>query len=101
MNNENKELETETKKPEIILGYAVGLKDDGSFVFELLGKQNGVIQLLGIHEYAERQVQILVDAQTGTGLPTIASMLDHIISLLPKNLPVDSTTGEQNEKKES
>jgi hypothetical protein len=101
MTNENKELQTETKKPEIILGYAVGLRDDGNFVFELLGKQNGVVQLLGIHEYAERQVQMLVDAQTGTGLPTIASMLDHLIELVAKNLPVDSNPGAQNEKKES
>jgi hypothetical protein len=101
MTNENKELQTETKKPEIILGYAVGLRDDGNFVFELLGKQNGVVQLLGIHEYAERQIQMLVDAQTGTGLPTIANMLDHLIELVTKNLTVDSTIDTQNEKKES
>jgi len=47
--------------PPLEIGYVVGMTKDGNFVFELLGENRGLVQLLGIHEHAKRRVTAIYD----------------------------------------
>jgi len=37
-------------------GYVVALKDNGDLIFELIGTNQGVIETLGLHEYATTKI---------------------------------------------
>jgi len=43
------------------VGYVVGLTEEGDFVFELFGKDPGLVELLGIHQHATNRVQRIYD----------------------------------------
>jgi hypothetical protein len=61
------EIQEEKAQEELRYGYIVGLKEDGNFVFELIGKQKGLVELLGLHRYAEKKVMQLLDVTQGSG----------------------------------
>jgi hypothetical protein len=42
-------------------GYTVGVKEDGSFIFDLHGEEKGVVQLLGLTKFAENQINRIQD----------------------------------------
>ena len=49
--------EAEEQKPmeaeDLKIGYAVGMTPDGEFVFQVFGQDPGLVELLGVHRYAE------------------------------------------------
>ena len=70
----------------------VGLKPNGEFVFEIVGKDTGLVQLLGIHKYAEYKIGIIRDINQGYGMPLIlkqtkdiGEILKVILNLLTKD----------------
>lgn len=49
------------------IGYVVGVKPDGNFVFQVFGQEQGLIELLGINAHANSQVKSMYDRNLGTG----------------------------------
>ena len=41
------------------VGYLVGLTEDGNFVFELFGKNKGLVEILGLHGHATLRINQL------------------------------------------
>jgi hypothetical protein len=48
------------------VGYVVGLKNDGNFVFSVVGKEPGLMELLGVHHHATSRVKKLYSANQVT-----------------------------------
>ena len=68
--------------PEVEVGYVVGLKPDGAFVFEVLGDKPGLVQLLGLHKYAEHRLDVAKDINQGYGVPLLAQQLTQVQQIL-------------------
>lgn len=80
------EQQSEEKKPfempEMDVGYLVGLKPDGTFVFEVIGDKPGLVQLLGLHKYAEHRLEVAKDINQGYGIPLLAQTLSQIQQMM-------------------
>ena len=55
------------EQPKLVAGYLVGLNDQGNFVFELVSKDQSLLELLGIQKYAENRIQQVLDNKMNTG----------------------------------
>lgn len=55
------------KGEEIKYAFVVGVKNNGQFVFDVHGDSIGLIELLGLKEYADRRIQGIFDDNHGTG----------------------------------
>ena len=75
------EDEGETKKDKapdldhLACGYIVGLQPNGDLVWHVLGEQPGLVQLLGLHKYADYRLNVAVDINQGYGIPLIIKQL--------------------------
>lgn len=79
------------------IGYVVGLTKDGNFVFELLGEQKGLVELLGINAHADARVkQIYERAQAsgdalihevGKGLGILNQKIDQLLGVVAPKKP--------------
>lgn len=49
------------------MGYVVGITDDGNFVFDVVGKEQGLLELLGLQKFAESKIQSALDANQNQG----------------------------------
>lgn len=49
------------------VGYMVGLNNEGQFVFQVFGAKKGLIELMGINNYANEQVKKVFSEYQGTG----------------------------------
>jgi hypothetical protein len=73
--------EVETKKDKapnldhLACGYIVGLQPNGDIVWHVLGEQPGLVQLLGLHKYADYRLNIAVDINQGYGMPLVVKQL--------------------------
>lgn len=72
-------------------GYIVAVKEDGEFLFEPIGTDIGLVQMLGIHKFAgskieqpliELPLEKIIQSQN-----TILKVLAHIISQSKKPAP--------------
>jgi hypothetical protein len=54
------------------VGYLVGLKAGGEFVFEVVGKEPGLVQLMGLHQYATRRINLAADINQAYGPALLA-----------------------------
>lgn len=59
-------------------GYVVGIDPEGNLTFEVLGNAPGLIQLLGLHTYAEHRLMIAKDVNQGYGIPLLATQLENV-----------------------
>jgi hypothetical protein len=96
-NTQQNQTENVKEMPPLACGYVVGLQEDGKFFFEVLGNNNGLLQLLGLHSYAGHRIDCVKDVNQGTGFPVlaqqnlqIAEVLKQISQDLKKLLPSDS-----------
>lgn len=62
----------------MVCGYVVGLDEEGNLMFEVLGANPGLIQLLGLHTYAEHRLMIAKDVNQGYGVPLLAKQLENV-----------------------
>lgn len=63
------------------MGYIVGITPDGNFVFEIIGKEKGLVELLGLHKFAEKKVTSLLDSTQGSGdrlIQELARMIQQV-----------------------
>ena len=61
---------------ELKSGYTVGYKENGDLVFEIHGEDTGLIQLLGLNEYARHRVEFVRDVNQGYGPAGIIKALN-------------------------
>jgi hypothetical protein len=57
----------EVKLEDTKIAYVVGMDQEGNFIFQIFGKEAGLLQLLGIHAHADRQIQAIYDDKQMTG----------------------------------
>lgn len=80
---EQEEQKGEVKElPQMSCGYAVGVKHDGSFVFEILGDTPGLVQLLGLHKYADHRLTLAKEINQGYGFPVLAQQNAQLAEML-------------------
>jgi len=84
-----------TELPELAVGYVVGLQPDGSFVFEVLGSEPGLVQLMGLNQYASHRITVAKDLNQGYGFPVLAQQINQLGEMLKVMLNM------QTEKKKS
>jgi hypothetical protein len=108
MSDENTTVQTQAQDPaqraedlnnkisQLTVGYVVGVTETGDFVFEVLGDKPGLVQLMGVHQYANTRVQMLSDMNLGYGTPLLAGMLDNLQKMVKVLLNM-STQNAQNE----
>lgn len=80
-------MEEQTKQPEqkerkLKFGLAVGVDENDQFVLEMLGDNPKTIELLGCVQFAQRQVDLLVDKQLAQGSPLIANGINEVLNKL-------------------
>ena len=76
-NKETKEIKEPTEQlkqeassvtlEDLKIAYIVGLTEEDQFIFELFGKEKGLVQLLGIHQHANKRVEKIYDDQQMSG----------------------------------
>ena len=59
-------------------GYLVGLDEAGEFVFEILGKDPGLIEIMGSHSFAKHRINQLRDILQDDGTAFIKKALNAI-----------------------
>jgi len=52
-------------EPQIKCGYVIGIREDGTFVFDILGTDPGIIELLGLHTVVGERLLSRMDKQLG------------------------------------
>ena len=72
------------------VGYVVGLTDEGQFVFQVFGKEQELVQLLGIHQHAGHRVDSIYNNQQmsgdrliheiGRSIADLSKKMDHLPS---------------------
>lgn len=72
------------------IGYVVGLTEENNFVFQVFGQSQGLVELLGIHGHANRQIdavynnaQVMGDRlvhEVGRAVQVMGQKLDHLIN---------------------
>jgi len=67
--SENGIAEEEEKKnvDDLKVAYIVGVTKDDKLVFDILGEDRGITQLLGLHAYAGTRIKLLLDESQLTG----------------------------------
>jgi len=59
----DKEVRLEDTK----IAYIVGMDQEGNFLFQVFGKEPGLLQLMGIHAHATRRVEAIYQDKQITG----------------------------------
>jgi hypothetical protein len=87
--------ETKTVElPDMQIGYVVGLQSDGKLIFKLLGSEFGMIQLLGLQQFANLRLQTLLEVNQNYGYPVVATQLQQLIGALHELLSGKKQPGE-------
>jgi len=56
----------------VAVGYHVGVRENGEFVFEVKGSKPGLVELLGVHTFAGRKIDLLYDRAQVEGQAAVA-----------------------------
>ena len=88
-----KEIRLEDTK----IAYVVGMDQEGNFIFQVFGKEAGLLQLLGIHAHATRRVQALYDDkqiagdrivhEVGKAVAQAHAKLDQLLAVIAPKAP--------------
>lgn len=75
---------------ELKIGYVVGLTEDNNFVFQVFGQNQGLVELLGIHGHANKQIdaaynnaQVMGDRlvhEVGRAVQVMSQKIDYLIN---------------------
>jgi hypothetical protein len=66
------------------IGYVVGITQEGQFLFEMLGENKGLVELLGIHQHAAHQVNRIYGEQQMSGDRLIHEVGRAVASIVQK-----------------
>ena len=82
--------------PPLEYGYVVGVKADGQFHFEALGANQGLVQMLGIHEYASHRLRVATDINQQYGYPLLAQQVHQLSEMMKVLLNMAGATQQSN-----
>jgi len=84
------EQEEQLNLNDLKIGYVVGLTEENNFVFQVFGKSQGLVELLGVHGHANKQIdavynntQVMGDRlvhEVGRAVQVMSQKLDHLIN---------------------
>lgn len=63
----------EKEESPVRVGYTVGVREDGNFVFQITGEKPGLVEILGTHVYASKKIGLLYDRSQMEGQQAIAA----------------------------
>lgn len=69
---------------DLAVGYVVGMDQQGNFIFQVVGQQPGLVELLGIHSFAGERVKDLFNAKQGKGDPLVNEVGKAVMALHQK-----------------
>jgi hypothetical protein len=69
-------------KPQMKCGYVIGIQEDGTFVFDILGTAPGVMELLGLHNIVGERLEARMDRQLGGKFSLVLGRLDKILEIV-------------------
>ena len=72
-------------KPEpkpLRVGYVVGINEQDEIVFEFIGSNPAIIEVLGLHKVADERIRMEMESNIGTGYPAIANSLSKMSTIL-------------------
>ena len=78
------------------MGYIVGVTNAGNFVFEVLGENKGLVELLGLHAHATAKIQGVYERAQMTG-DALIHEVGKALTILNKKLDqiLDSNTSKK------
>ena len=92
--------ENENNLDDYKIAYVVGLDSKGHFVFQVFGKEKGLVQLMGVHHHATEQIKSAYNSQLNKGDTLTVQVgklvgannqkLDKVLELLSKIVPQNS-----------
>ena len=101
--NEEAEAQQSTEEGEQLslndlrIAYVVGLTPKGDFVFEVYGKEKGLVELLGVHQHAVKKVdRIYQDSQAqgdrltfevGRAVAALTQKVDQLLAVVAPKKP--------------
>ena len=87
----------EVKLEDTKIAYVVGMDQEGNFLFQIFGKEAGLLQLLGIHAHATRRIQAIYDDkqiagdrlthEVGKAVAAINQKIDQLLSAVAPKPP--------------
>lgn len=87
--------EPKTEIPAMDYGYVVGVKPDGQFVFQTVGNNQGLVQMLGIHQYAGHRLQVATEVNQQYGFPVLAQQVHQLTEMMKVLLNMIGSAGQQ------
>jgi len=63
----------------VAVGYRVGVRENGEFIFEIIGSRPGLVEVLGVHEFAQRKVSLLYDRAQVEGQAAVAVQFNQMM----------------------
>ena len=79
------------------ISYVVGMDEKGDFLFQVYGKEAGLLQLLGIHAHATRRIQAIYDDkqfsgdrlthEVGKAIAVMNQKLDQLMNIIAPKTP--------------
>jgi hypothetical protein len=73
---------TTAEGSEVKCGYVVAIKHDGQIDFKVFGNSQGLIELLGLHEYAKAQITKVKDSTQKTGDALVIEAASQLAQLI-------------------
>jgi len=70
------------EQPPMKSGFVIGIGADDNFIFEILGTEPSVVDLLGLLSLASDRIKARVDFQLGGETSTILAKLDSIVNII-------------------
>lgn len=71
-------------------GYLVALDEKGSLIFKVLGEDQGVVELLGLHRLAQFELDSMINQQFSTGVSPNQEIIEILASLNSRMNKLDS-----------
>ena len=91
------EPKKEVKLEDTKIAYVVGMDQEGNFIFQIFGKEAGLLQLLGIQAHANRQIQAIYDDkqmagdrlthEVGKAVGLINQKIDQLLAVIAPKKP--------------
>ena len=79
---------------ELKFGFISGLRQDGNFLFEMLGTEKSLVNLMGVKQYTDKRIAGEIDKNLNTGdaltfalfqsVTQLSAKMDRLLSLLEK-----------------
>jgi len=91
------EAPKEVRLEDTKIAYVVGMDAEGNFIFQVFGKEAGLLQLLGIHAHADRRIKAIYDDkqiagdrlthEVGKAVAAVNQKIDQLLQVIAPKQP--------------